>query len=94
MQTCIGTSTGFLENTVMKDYKDFGKLGEMYSEDATTFENYMVDIHARMETLQKAMDEIVQSQMPLLQILSLLLRLSPPQWRHSVPKDWSALKTH
>jgi len=61
MQTCIGTSTGFLENTVMKDYKDFGKLGEMYSEDATTFENYMVDIHARMETLQKAMDEIVQS---------------------------------
>ena len=61
MQTCIGTSTGFLENTVMKDYKDFGKLGEMYSEDATTFENFMVDIHARMETLQKAMDEIVQS---------------------------------
>lgn len=45
----------------MKDYKDFGKLGEMYSEDATTFENFMVDIHARMETLQKAMDEIVQS---------------------------------
>ena len=61
MQTCIGTSTGFLENTVMKDYKDFGKLGEMYSEDATTFENFMEDIHVRMDTLEKAMNEIVQS---------------------------------
>ena len=61
MQSCIGTSTEFLEKTVMEDYQEFGEVGNAYSTDANTFEEFMGDIHNRVDALAKAMEEIVQS---------------------------------
>lgn len=61
MQSCIGTSAEFLEKTVMGDYQEFGEVGNAYSTDANTFEEFMTDIHDRVEELSKAMEEIVQS---------------------------------
>lgn len=61
MQSCIGISAEFLEKTVMGDYQEFGEVGNAYSTDANTFEEFMTDIHDRVEELERAMDEIVQS---------------------------------
>lgn len=61
MQSCIGTSAEFLEKTVMQDYQEFNKVGNAYSNDANTFEEYMDDIRTRVESLAKEMEEIVQS---------------------------------
>lgn len=61
MQSCIGISAEFLEKTVMGDYQEFGEVGNAYSTDANTFEEFMTDIHDRVEELSKAMEEIVQS---------------------------------
>ena len=61
MQSCIGTSTEFLENTVLTDYQQFSKVGNAYNSDADTFEEFMTTIHDSVRKLSGAMEEIVQS---------------------------------
>lgn len=61
MESCIGTSTEFLENTVLKDYQEFSKVGNAYNSDADTFEQFMAEIHESIMDLSKAMEEIVTS---------------------------------
>ena len=70
MQSCIGISAEFLEKTVMGDYQEFGEVGNAYSTDANTFEEFMTDIHDRVEELSKAMEEIVQSLDVIVQAVS------------------------
>lgn len=61
MESCISTSTEFLEQTVMKDYDEFRKVGVNYRSDAGTFEEFMSTVHDLVETLSKSMEEIVRS---------------------------------
>lgn len=61
MQSCIGTSTEFLENTVLNDYQEFSKVGNAYNSDADTFEDFMTTIHDSVQKLSGEMEEIVQS---------------------------------
>ena len=61
MQACITTSTEFLENTVMQDYKEFSEVGINYRDDAGTFEEFMTAVHNLVENLTVAMEEIVRS---------------------------------
>lgn len=61
MQSCIATSTKFLEDTVLKDYREFSEIGSAYNEDASAFEEFMQTIHDSVTSLSQAMDEIAQS---------------------------------
>lgn len=61
MQSCIATSTEFLEDTVLKDYREFSEVGSAYNEDANAFEEFMQTIHDSVTSLSAAMDEITQS---------------------------------
>lgn len=61
MQSCIGTSTEFLENTVLQDYQEFNEVGNAYHTDAISFEEFMSTIHESVQQLSKVMEEIVQS---------------------------------
>lgn len=61
MEACIGTSTEFLENTVLKDYQEFSRVGNTYASDADTFEQFMTEIHQSIIDLSKTMEEIVKS---------------------------------
>lgn len=61
MESCIGTSTEFLENTVLTDYQEFSKVGNAYNDDADMFEKFMGEIHDSVMELSKSMNEIVSS---------------------------------
>lgn len=61
MQSCIATSTEFLEDTVLKDYREFSEVGSAYNEDASAFEEFMQTIHNSVNSLSAAMDEITNS---------------------------------
>lgn len=61
MESCISTSTDFLEHTVMQDYDEFREVGVHYRSDAGTFEEFMSTVHDLVNTLSKSMEEIVQS---------------------------------
>ncbi len=61
MESCIGTSTEFLENTVLTDYQEFSKVGNAYNDDADMFEKFMGEIHDSVTELSRSMNEIVSS---------------------------------
>lgn len=61
MESCIGTSTEFLENTVLTDYQQFSKVGNAYNDDADMFEKFMGEIHDSVTKLSASMNEIVSS---------------------------------
>lgn len=44
MAECLEETTGFLENTVLTEYKEFEQVSEQYQEDADTFKTSMNDV--------------------------------------------------
>ena len=47
MAECLEETTGFLENTVLTEYKEFEQVSEQYQEDADTFKTSMNDAIAQ-----------------------------------------------
>ncbi len=51
MTECIQVIMDFLDKTVVSDYDSFREVSKKYEEDAGTFEDLMVRIHAEIEAL-------------------------------------------
>lgn len=58
MSECLTETTGFLENTVVEDYKEFGQVSEQYKEDANEFKNEMEQVKTSMGELADAIEKI------------------------------------
>ena len=54
-------TTGFLENTVLTEYKEFEQVSEQYQEDADTFKTSMNDVSDAMAGLANSIDAIAQA---------------------------------
>ena len=61
MSECLEETTGFLENTVLAEYKEFEQVSEQYQEDADTFKTSMNDVSDAMAGLAKSIDAIAQA---------------------------------
>lgn len=61
MSECLEETTGFLENTVVEDYKEFEQVSEQYKEDADTYRSSMEGVRAAMEELSFAIESIAQA---------------------------------
>lgn len=55
---CLTEAVEFLEDVVMKDYRDFMQVGENYSDDATSFEDGMNQINEAVKNLASAISDI------------------------------------
>ncbi|MCR4830309.1 MAG: methyl-accepting chemotaxis protein [Pseudobutyrivibrio sp.] len=58
MSSCLEDTTRFLEETVLVDYADFGKVSEQYYSDAEVFENSMSSISTGVQELSNSIDKI------------------------------------
>lgn len=61
MSECLKQMTGFLEETVLKDYDNFAKVSEQYHDDADRFKNSMLEINGGMGHLTDSIDTIVKA---------------------------------
>ena len=61
MAECLEETTGFLENTVLTEYKEFEQVSEQYQEDAYTFKTSMNDVSDAMAGLANSIDAIAQA---------------------------------
>lgn len=61
MSNCLEDTTGFLENTVLTEYKEFEKVSEQYTEDADVFKSSMQGVETAMEQLTSAIDTIAMA---------------------------------
>lgn len=61
MTECIRESVDFLENTVIADYENFGKISVQYQNDADTFRNAMDTIKAGIINLNDNLSTIMES---------------------------------
>lgn len=61
MSDCLEETTGFLENTVIKEYKEFEQVSEQYQEDASVFRNSMESVSDAVSELTNAMELIAQA---------------------------------
>ena len=61
MSECLEDTTGFLENTVLSDYKEFEQVSEQYKEDADVFGASMSDVSKSMEQLSRSIETIAQA---------------------------------
>lgn len=61
MSDCLEETTGFLENTVVEDYKEFELVSERYKEDADTFRNNMESVKEAIEALAASIESIAQA---------------------------------
>lgn len=61
MADCLEETTGFLENTVLTEYKEFEQVSEQYQEDADTFKTSMNDVSDAMAGLANSIDAIAQA---------------------------------
>lgn len=61
MAECLEETTGFLENTVLTEYKEFEQVSEQYQEDADTFKISMNDVSDVMAGLANSIDAIAQA---------------------------------
>lgn len=61
MAECLEETTGFLENTVLTEYKGFEQVSEQYQEDADTFKTSMNDVSDAMAGLANSIDAIAQA---------------------------------
>ena len=59
MAECLEETTGFLENTVLTEYKEFEQVSEQYQED--TFKTSMNDVSDAMAGLANSIDAIAQA---------------------------------
>lgn len=58
MTDCIKEIMSFLENTVVKDYENFTRVGKKYEEDAIVFSQDMESIYQEISELNKRVEEI------------------------------------
>ena len=61
MAECLEETTGFLESTVLTEYKEFEQVSEQYQEDADTFKTSMNDVSDAMAGLANSIDAIAQA---------------------------------
>ena len=61
MTACIETSTTFLENQVVKDYQSFRNLGDYYTQDAVTIDNFMNNIDTSITQLSGNLQNVTQA---------------------------------
>ena len=61
MAECLEETTGFLESTVLTEYKEFEQVSEQYQEDADTFKTSMNDVSDAMAGLAHSIDAIAQA---------------------------------
>lgn len=61
MAECLEETIGFLENTVLTEYKEFEQVSEQYQEDADTFKTSMNDVSDAMAGLANSIDAIAQA---------------------------------
>lgn len=58
MTDCIKEIMNFLEQTIVKDYESFTKVGEKYEEDANVFSQNMESIYQEISELNKRVEDI------------------------------------
>lgn len=58
MTGCIKEIMNFLENTIIKDYENFTRVGKKYEEDAIVFSQDMEGIYQEISELNKRVEEI------------------------------------
>ncbi len=61
MAGCLSDTTGFLEDTVLSDYREFESVSEQYQKDADLFKSGMNDVRESMGSLADSIDEIARS---------------------------------
>lgn len=61
MSDCLEETTGFLETTVVADYKEFEQVSEQYKEDADVFKASMESVRDAMEELAGSIDNITDA---------------------------------
>lgn len=61
MAECLEETTGFLENTVLTEYKEFEQVSEQYQEDADTFKTSMDGVRDAMAGLANSIEAIAQA---------------------------------
>lgn len=61
MTSCLQESTGFLEQTVLKDYGSFMEVARQYTDDAAVFEKDMTAINTEVETLLESIIDIAEA---------------------------------
>jgi len=61
LSDCLTETTTFLEENVLEDYREFGKVSEQYKDDANTFGNSMSEIKSSIEDLNEEMTTIVEA---------------------------------
>lgn len=61
MAECLEETTGFLENTVLTEYKEFEQVSEQYQEDADTFKTSMDSVRDAMAGLANSIEAIAQA---------------------------------
>ncbi len=59
MSECLTQTTSFLENNVLSDYEEFGKVSVQYKEDADTFGDSMREIRTSVGSLTGDIEKIV-----------------------------------
>jgi methyl-accepting chemotaxis protein len=59
MQTCLTEMGEFIENTVLKDYENFSKVGDQYQDDADIFKDSMSSIKNSVDELTEIIGDIV-----------------------------------
>lgn len=61
MSECLEETTGFLENTVVADYKEFEQVSEQYRADADTFKSNMENVRSAIQELADSINNIVNA---------------------------------
>lgn len=61
MSECLEETTGFLENTVVADYKEFEQVSEQYRADADTFKSNMENVRSAIQELAGSINNIVNA---------------------------------
>lgn len=61
MSDCLEETTGFLEDTVVADYKEFEQVSEQYRKDADTFKGNMENVLSAIQELTGSIDNIVNA---------------------------------
>ncbi|MBP3487747.1 MAG: methyl-accepting chemotaxis protein [Roseburia sp.] len=61
MADCLEETTGFLEDTVLTEYKEFEQVSEQYQKDADTYKVSMDGVRDAMEGLANSIEAIAQA---------------------------------
>lgn len=61
MSDCLEETTGFLEETVIKDYQEFEQVSDQYQKDADVYRSSMDSVRDAVEELTHAIEAIAQA---------------------------------